>query len=54
MTLDNELESIDEEIYLEYKLIIKELLFNGADRNIRTKEGLSALEIVNQHAEVFT
>ena len=32
---------IDEEIYEEYKLIIKELLFNGADRMLGTKDSLT-------------
>ena len=27
------------EVYVEYKLIIKELLFNGASRQVKSKEG---------------
>ena len=26
-------------VFEEFKIIIKELLFNGADRNIKTKQG---------------
>lgn len=41
-------------IFSEYKAIIKELLFNGASRQIETNEGFTALEIVNKHNENFT
>lgn len=41
------------EIYLEYKLIIKELLFHGANRSVQSKDGLTARMILDQHQEVF-
>lgn len=39
----NDFLELNEHIYSEYKIIIKELLFNGADRNLKTNEGLTAL-----------
>lgn len=33
----------NDQIFTEYKTIIKELLFNGADRSLKTNEGLTAL-----------
>jgi hypothetical protein len=44
----------DEEIYEEYKLIIKELLFNGADRMLGTKDGLTPRMILYECQDVFT
>lgn len=41
-------EEDDDEIYEEYKLIIKELLFNGADRMIGTKDGLTPRMILHE------
>ena len=40
---------VHDEAFLEYKIIIKELLFNGASREVRTKEGLTAAEILDDH-----
>lgn len=39
---------------MEYKIIIKELLFNGANRFILSKDGLNAYQIVASHAEFFS
>jgi len=33
----------DESHFEDYKKIIKELLFNGADRTVKTKKGQTAL-----------
>ncbi len=41
-------------MFLEYKIIIKELLFNGANRDILSKDGLNAYQIVASHAEFFS
>jgi len=41
-------------IYEEYKAIIKELLFCGADRNIKTKKGQTALDILNEFEDTLT
>lgn len=32
-----------------YKEIAKELLFNGADRQLKTKNGLRAIDILEEH-----
>lgn len=45
---------LDSEIFLEYKIVIKELLFNGADRQAVTKDGQTALGIVESHVEVLS
>jgi hypothetical protein len=42
------------ECYIEYKLIIKELLFNGANRNIKTNKGLTAMELLEDHADCLS
>ena len=34
-----------------YKEIAKELLFNGAERSLQTKEGLTALELLDDFKE---
>lgn len=36
---DEDMAQMDDEIFLEFKIIIKELLFNGADRNLITGDG---------------
>jgi len=35
----------EESHFEDYKKIIKELLFNGADRKLKTKKGQTALEL---------
>jgi len=35
-----------ETVFIEYKLIVKELLFNGANRNIKNAQGKTAFEII--------
>lgn len=42
------------ECYIEYKLIIKELLFMGADRNIKTTKSLTAMQILEDHKKALT
>ena len=42
-----------DEQYLEYKLIIKELLFNGASREVKTNEGATAADILEEHEEII-
>jgi ankyrin repeat protein len=49
---DDEDESVT--IYSEYKLIIKELLFNGASRTIKNSDGETPLEILNERKDGFT
>jgi len=39
---DEDMQQLDDEIFLEFKIIMKELLFNGADRSITSGEGLTA------------
>ena len=41
-------------IFTEFKTIIKELLFNGADRSLKTKEGLTAIEMLEKDAGSYT
>ena len=36
------------ESFEDYKEIIKELLFNGAERQLRTKEGKTALDLIKE------
>ena len=53
-SFDEEDQMINEEVFYEYKLIIKELLFNGADRRLKTDDGYRPIDIVRQHKTVFT
>jgi hypothetical protein len=39
---------------LEYKIIIKELLFNGADRKALNLDGKTALMILEENKSVFS
>ena len=45
---DDAAEAVDEAetVFIEYKLIVKELLFNGANRNIKNAQGKTAFEII--------
>lgn len=47
---DSETEStmFSDQVFLEYKMIIKELLFNGADRQDRNTSGITALGIFEE------
>lgn len=44
----------NDQIFTEYKTIIKELLFNGADRSLKTNEGLTALQIFEENSSLYT
>jgi hypothetical protein len=39
---------------LEHKLIIKELLFHGAQRDIRSDDGKTAIEIIDGEKDLLT
>ena len=39
---------------MEFKIIIKELLFSGADRSLKTGDGMSCIQIVTNHAHYFS
>jgi len=47
-------EDESETIYSEYKLIIKELLFNGANRTIKNSDGETPLDILNERKASFS
>lgn len=51
---DDDFDDQSIEIYCEYKMIIKELLFNGADRNIESTSGKTALGILFDHIEYLS
>ena len=40
--------SQDPDSFLDYKRIIKELLFNGADKNLKTNSEHTALDLLEQ------
>ncbi len=44
----------NDQIYTDIKLIIKELLFSGADRHLRTNDDLTAFEIAQGHKDSFS
>ena len=39
---------------MEFKIIIKELLFSGADRSLKTGDGMSCVQIVTNNAQYFS
>lgn len=53
-TIQSEEQLDDELLFFEYKMIIKELLFHGASRLIKTKEDKTALDIFTEHRASFS
>ena len=43
-----------ETVFIEYKLIVKELLFNGANRNIKNAQGKTAFEIIYDYQDTLS
>lgn len=43
----------DPDKFTEYKRIIKTLLFAGASREVKTRQGLTALDLLKSHQDAF-
>lgn len=43
---DAQTAGVNDSIFQEFKMILKELLFNGADRNLKSNEGFTALDLL--------
>ena len=52
--LDPQTAEQNDQIFQEFKTIVKELLFNGADRSLKTNEGQTALQIFEENSHLYT
>ena len=48
------IEEDSDQVFIESKLVIKELLFNGANRDLLTNDQMTAYEIAQRHECYFS